>query len=185
MKRTIAGIAIAVAAVLGVSACGGGSETPAETGAAATEEAATTEQEADEEEAEPAGEQSVADACLAVATPLADASVSMAESSTKLSEMAAEMAADPVGSVENLKTVGGELATMWQTLGDAFATASESITNADVKAATGSVAESVSEYADMIKEVYVDGDFSAVTEVDSISTNLQLAFDELNTVCEQ
>jgi len=156
MNRRIAALAIAVTAVLGLTACSSGSDAPNE------EPAASAPATAPEEPT--SSEQSVAEACLELAGPMQEASTTMAG--------LADAASDPQAAVD-----------AWTALVEAYEDFAASLTNAEVKAAAADVARDTGAVRDVIAVIYVDGDTGAIAELTTATTDMQESLTALTTLC--
>lgn len=159
MNRRIIALTIVAIAALGLTGCSGSSNTdPGKSEPAASAPADQKESPAAE------AEQSVADACVAIAGPLADASQKMAGLSNA--------ASDPQAAVD-----------VWTELAKGFENAATTVSNADVKAATAKVSETVAAVRDQIKKVFVDKDTSAMTAYTQATTDMQTAYSAMTKLC--
>ncbi len=157
----------AVATLFGVTAC---SETPSDTSATTTptESAAadptaseTTEsaEPTDDDSSSPAtGEQSVAEACTAIAEP-------MTQASEELRDVAASTT-DPEAAVE-----------AWSTVVEAYESAADNVSNAEVEAAVNTASEDLAELRDALQKAYVEKDADAM----GLYTDAVAAFQESQT----
>lgn len=159
MNRRMIALALAGVALLGLTACSGGTASNADkapaTSAPATESAAAQK---------PAADQTVAEACVSMAGPMQKASTTMAG--------LAEASSNPQSAVD-----------AWTALVDAYQEVADTVTNADVKAATIAATTDLTVVRDAIKKVYVDGDTAAIAEMTTASTNMQTSLTALTTLC--
>lgn len=159
MNRRIAAWTIAAVAVLGLTACSGGSADAPD-----DEPAASAPSSATETEDTSAGEQSVSEACLSLAEPMQAAATTMSELSTASS--------DPQSAVD-----------AWTALVDAYKSGADSITNAEVNAAVTTVYEDTSAVRDALSKIYVDGDTGAMAELTTATTDMQTSSTALTSLC--
>lgn len=152
--RKILGLAAATFLAISLAACSGPAE---ETD---TAEAETTETET----VEAADGQTVTEACVAMASPIANASTEIAN--------AAQAASDPQSAVD-----------AWTALADGFASAATEVQNLDVQAAVSAAQTDIAAMRDEIKKVFVDGDMGAMTSYMDASTKMQESYTALMKLC--
>lgn len=160
MNRRIAAWALAAVTLLGLTACSGNPATttapptPTDTAATAPSKDKTASQG-----------QSVSEACLSMAGPLAEASAAMAK-------IASISANDAQSAVD-----------VWSELVDAFRTVSETVANPEVKDAAGLVYKDLAALRDAMQKVYVDGDIDAMTDFSKATSQWQSSYTALNKLC--
>lgn len=155
MNRRFAVLAIAAAAMLGLSACSGSPS--AETGSTAD---SGTAAEA------PTSDQSVADACVIVQTKLQEASTALSEIDITATT------SDPQTTIDAFsETVDG--------IGDA----AESVSNEEVKTATTAVHEDFVTVRDLMQKVLIEQDTSVAGDLGTATADMQTSSNELNTLC--
>lgn len=149
----IAGTVVA----LSLSACSGTSA-PAETAAAAPTKSSAPVQGS--------SEQTVQDACMAMAGPIAEAS-------TAISEAAQASAADPQTAVD-----------AWTGLANGFETIVNNAQNADVKVAATAAHTDIAAVRDAIQKVFVGKDMGAMSEFTAAITNMNKSYTALMKLCQ-
>lgn len=160
MNRRIAALAIAAVAVLGLTACSGSSDPAEEPNDTNTSQG--TEENTAEEEA-PA-DQSVADACTAVMTPLTEGAATMQQSISKLSS-------DPQAAVDAFSTYVNDVKA-----------AVDSVSNADVKTASTAVRDDLVTVQEFLTAA-ANNDASALSSLQSSLGDVQTSITNLGTVC--
>lgn len=180
MKRTIAAIALAISASLGLAACSGSDdaapEPDVETTAPAEEEAAddpaaeevveddSAVSEADEVQAS-TPDLSTLDACVSLMEPLQEANLAMAE--------LAQAADDPQNAVD-----------MWRALSESFESFGETAGNAEVAELATAVGEDGHALTDVLQKVYVDEDMSAMGEFTEANDAFFASYQEILGLCD-
>lgn len=185
MKRTIAALAIISAAVLGLSGCGGSADKSADK---APEASAPAESKPKEEapKASDTTDQSVEDACLQLAQPMADSVKAMTSLSSDLLESVSQVSTDPTKAAETIATLqkaGTSVSDAWQALATGFTEFDGKVTNPDVKAASTPVATNATALADILKKIYVDFDFSAADQLQPASEAFSSSYEQLVKLC--
>jgi len=166
MNRSIVSPVVAMVAALAMTACSG---TPADTASTTPADAPTTAASsatpATSSDADAGTEQSVAEACLSMADPIAEAS-------EKLSEIASVGTGDAQSAVDS-----------WSTLVEAYRSVADTVTNPEVKAAAIAVRDDLAELRDAMEKVYVDQDMGAMSEFTDATSAWQASQTELQTLC--
>ncbi|NLE96691.1 MAG: hypothetical protein GX596_01710 [Propionibacterium sp.] len=177
MKRTMPIASVLVAALVGLTACSDGAtadeSTPVadETTASAEAEPAPVEEESTTpEEQQPTEEaagtgQSLSDACLSMAGPMAEASAAM-------SELASVATSEPQAAVD-----------AWTEMVNAFRSVADSVTNDEVKQAVTVVHDDIADVRDGLQLIFVDGDMSAMQEYTVDVEEFQTSYTELMELC--
>lgn len=179
-RRTVAPV-IAVLAALTLTACSGnptdtGPTTPADTATNAAPSTIETTTDAPpstepvaasptSSDSAPDAEQSLAQACLSMAGPIAEAS-------QKMSEIASVATSDPQSAVD-----------AWSTLVEAYRSVADNVTNAEVKAVASAVRDDLTTLRDAMEKVYVEQDMGAMTEFMDATGAMQESMTELQTLC--
>ena len=186
MKRAMAAVALFAGASLGLAACGSSAEPEAkpDTETSTTEE--VVEEEVVEEEAEPADDQSVEEACLLLAGPMADAQKQLLELASESIDLASQITADPTAAMTQVQAsmdLWKSTAESWESIGTAFTEYDKSVTNADVKAVSAPLAADATKLGEVISKVYVDLDFTAVDQVEAANEAFSSSYEALVDVC--
>ncbi|MHA6511533.1 hypothetical protein [Tessaracoccus sp. Z1128] len=167
MNRSILSSVVAMVASLAMTACSG---SPADTASTTPDDAPTTTAAASaapatSSDADTGTEQSVAEACMSMAEPIAEAG-------EKLSEIASVGTGDPQSAVDS-----------WSTLVDAYRSVADTVTNPEVKAAAIAVRDDLATLRDAMEKAYVDQDMGAMSEFTDATSAWQASQTELQTLC--
>lgn len=155
-KHKIVGLVAAAFVAFTLSACSG-SSAPAETAPAPVEEAASETE---------TSEQTVQEACLAMAGPMAEASTAMAES-------AQASVSDPQTAVN-----------VWTDLANGFETIAADAQNAEVKTAATAAHADIAAVRDAMQKVFVDQDMGAMGEYTTATENMNTSYTALLELCQ-
>lgn len=155
MNRSIAAFAIAAAAALGLTACSGGAAEDTSNDSATSNESAPAEN----------SDQSVEEACGIVLPKLQEASTAAGDIDTS-------GATDPQTTVDQFDTVVA-----------AFGEAADSVSNAEVKAATTAVYEDFGSLSEILSKVLVDQDMSAASDLSTITSDMTESATALQKLC--
>ncbi len=158
MNRRIAAWPIAVVTMLGLAACSGSPSAAPATSAPVTTAPSTPV-------AGTSAGQSVSEACISMAGPLAEASTAMAKIAS----------VDKADAQSAVKT--------WTTLVDAFRKVADSVSNQEVKAAATTLHKDLAAVRDALKKIYLDGDMTAMSDLTTASTDMQTSYTALNKLC--
>lgn len=155
MNRRIAAFAIASVAVLGLTACSGGAsdDTSNDAGDSAPAEETNTDQ-------------SVEEACGIVLPQLQEASTAMSDIDVSAA------AEDPQATVD---TFNGFI--------DALGSATDSVSNPEVKDATAAVYEDFVALGDVFSKVLIDQDMSAASDLNTITSEMTESATALQELC--
>lgn len=158
MLKTLAGVVVSIFTLIGLAGCSGAAPTPAAS--------ATSSQPAGQPPPAPGGSsgQSVNEACLSMAQP-------MAEASDAISKLASG-ASDPQRAVDT-----------WTELVKAYQKVEASVTNTEVKTAVAAITKDVTAVRDAIKKVYVDKDTSSMDDFSKASQSMSTSLAALTKVC--
>jgi maltose-binding protein MalE len=155
MNRSIAAFAIAAVAALGLTACSGGAAEDTSNDSATSNESAPAEN----------SDQSVEEACGIVLPKLQEASTAAGDIDTS-------GATDPQTTVDQFDTVVA-----------AFGEAADSVSNAEVKAATTAVYEDFGSLSEILSKVLVDQDMSAASDLSTITSDMTESATALQKLC--
>ena len=166
MKARNVACIIAAVSLAGLTACSGESandadSTPVAVATSSSPEHPTPVAESVTTEAD---EQTIEEACLDMAGPMADASA-------KMSDLAQEPT-DPQNAVDS-----------WTALTDSFGEISAKVTNAEMVEASTAVYDDLSALRDEMQKVYVDGDTSAMSEYLTATQNWSTSYQTLLDLC--
>lgn len=166
MFRRLAMSSVALLAIIGLSACSSGGDTPAQPTPETNTETESKDKEEEKAEEEAPSEQSVAEACVAVAEPLAEAGTNMAE--------LANATSDPQTAVD-----------AWTLMVGAFDELSSSVTNPEVSGVVKTVAADTTLVRDTMQKALVDLDAAAVGQFAEAQTAFSSSYQELITLCSK
>lgn len=155
MNRSIAAFAIAAVAALGLTACSGGTAEDTSNDSAASNESAPAEN----------SNQSVEEACGIVLPKLQEASNAAGDIDTS-------GATDPQTTVDQFDSVVA-----------AFGDAADSVSNAEVKAATTAVYEDFGSLSEILAKVLVEQDLSAASDLSTITSDMTESATALQKLC--
>lgn len=158
MNRRIAVFAIAAVAALGLTACSGGASDDASTDAGDSGDSAPAEQTNTD--------QSVEDACGIVLPQLQEASRAMSDIDVSAA------AEDPQATVD---TFNGFI--------DALGSATDSVSNPEVKEATAAVYEDFVALGDVFSKVLIDQDMSVASDLNTITSDMTESATALQELC--
>ena len=172
MNRRFAACTIAVFSMIGLSACGGGSDTSdATTTPAAVAKTTsapapveTTEAPAADTPAATEPDSDIAAACLQMAGPISDANAEMIN-----------LYQQPIDAQAAVDA--------WTSLTDAFGEISETVTNADVKSAAEAVHTDTTDLRDAMQKVYVEQDLSAMNDYTAATERFSTSYTALINLC--
>lgn len=171
MNRRIAAWMTAAVAVFGLTACSGtpsattAPPAPATTAPATSAPAEPATPAPSTPAEEPNADQSVAQACVSLAGPMAEASAAMAE-------LASVSTTDAQTAVDT-----------WTALVDAFGKFSESVTNPEVKTLATQVHQDITALRDAMQKVFVDNDMGAMSDYTTAVTDWQASYTKLMELC--
>ena len=165
MKRVLAAVSAIALAAIGIAGCGSSDAEQPESepvAAAPAEEEEVVEELAEEE---PALEQTVPEACLALAGPIQDASVAIADAGE-------QTANDPQAAVD-----------AWTALAEAFTEYAGSVENTEVKPIADQLAKDSSALRDEIETVFLKNDVSRMAEYTASLQAFSDSYQSLVTLC--
>lgn len=158
MNRRLTTWTLVAVAALGLTACSAPAEKSPEPATTSAAPAETTPA------AEPTTEQTVAEACTAMAGPLQKASATMAE--------LAQAGTDPQSAVDS-----------WTALVDAYQELTDTVTNSEVKAAATTATTDLTAVRDALSKIYLDGDTGAMGDLTTATSDMQKSLTSLTTLC--
>lgn len=166
MNRKLAAVVAAVAMTIGLAACGGSNTTTDTTATDTTTQTSSTTSGATSSTDDTTMDQTVTEACVAMAGPLGEASKAIADSAQGAVD-------DPSKAVD-----------AWTDLANAFDAIAAESHNAEVKEAVAAVSADVVAVRDAMSKVFVDNDLGAMSEYTTALEGMNKSLTALSTLCQ-